>query len=283
MKLGIASIQRNRDPWIVEWLAFHMLVGFNRFFIYCHKCDDGMRETLLRLSHHYPITVYAIESGDKPQLAAYQHAWDTHSAEIDWMAFIDGDEFLFSPSHASMAEALSATLAEFGDQPLSALAAYWICYGSNGHEREPEGLIMENYPRHSDSAFGANRHIKSIVRGGQPVHCKGSHLFTTPHGTYDEQRRLMTSPLLQDAAMAPSYARFRINHYATQSHSYSRDVKQRMGAADRGPAILRPDGWFAAHDRNECDDGLARRFLPDLQRKVRELHAAMALGIGEVR
>ena len=31
MKISITSIQRNRNPWIVEWLAFHMLVGFNDF------------------------------------------------------------------------------------------------------------------------------------------------------------------------------------------------------------------------------------------------------------
>ena len=38
MKLGITTIQRNRGPWIVQWLAFHLMVGFDRFFFYAHKC-----------------------------------------------------------------------------------------------------------------------------------------------------------------------------------------------------------------------------------------------------
>ncbi|SFV09794.1 glycosyltransferase family 92 protein [Pseudoduganella namucuonensis] len=271
MRLAVTSIQRNRNPWIVEWLAFHMLVGFNRFFIYCHKTDDGMRETLVQLARHYPITVYALDSDDKPQLAAYQHAWNAHNADIDWMAFIDGDEFLFPTAHAGMAE----TLAEYENHPLSALGVYWVCYGSSGHATEPEGLVMENYPRHSDAAFGPNRHIKSIVRGGQPVHCVGSHIFATPNGTYDELLRPMTTPMLNDPGLAPSYGKFRINHYVTQSLEYFKTVKQGIGAADRDPAMVRPDAWFTGHDRNECDDGVSARFLEGLRRKVDELRSAM--------
>ena len=272
MQLGITSIQRNRQPWIVEWLAFHLLAGFNRFFMYCHKCDDGMDATLLKLARHYPITVYAMGEQDKPQLAAYQHAWDHHHAAVDWMAFIDGDEFLCAPRDATVAEALAA----YRDVPLSALAAYWICYGSNGHIADPGGLLTEQFPRHSEPGFGPNRHFKSIVRGGsQAVRCTGSHLFTTPHGTYDEQRRLMTAPLLQDPDMTPSWDRLRINHYVTQHYDYFKQVKQNIGAADRTPLIVRPDHWFSGHDRNECDDGVAGRYLPALRHKVAELHAVL--------
>jgi hypothetical protein len=273
MKLAIASIQRNRNPWIVEWLAFHLLVGFNRFYLYCHKCDDGMQDTLLKLAQHYPVTLHAVESDDKPQLMAYQHAWNNYNGAVDWMAFIDGDEFLFPPRHASMAQAL----ADYEGRQLSALAAYWICYGSSGHVDEPAGLVMENFRRHSAPSFEANRHFKSIVRGGQQVACVGSHLFATPHGTYDEQDRLLIQPRLNDPALAPSHERFRINHYVTQSYSYFKQVKQHIGAADRGADIVRPDEWFHGHDRNECDDGVAARFLEPLKQKVAELREALGV------
>jgi hypothetical protein len=272
MKLAITSIQRNRGPWIVEWLAFHMMVGFNQFYIYCHKCDDGQVETLLKLSQHYPIKVYGMESDDKPQLAAYQHAWAHHKQEVDWMAFIDGDEFLFSPSHANIGDAL----AEFAGHPLSALGVYWVCYGSSGHMTDPGGLIVEKFTRHSDYSFLPNRHIKSIVRGRQDIEIVGSHLFATPNGTYDEQLRLLESPLLQDPAQAPSHARLRINHYVTQSYDFFKKTKQNMGAADISPSAVRPDEWFHNHDRNECDDGMMYNFLIRLKLKVQELQAALA-------
>ena len=182
MKLGITSIQRNRNPWIVEWLAFHMMVGFNQFYIYSHKCTDGMTHTLLRLANHYPIVVHQLELENLPQLVAYQHSVNTYLNEVDWMAFIDGDEFLFSTQYSQVSEALVA----YEDKPLSALAAYWLCYGSSGHIDEPEGLIIQNYPRHSRRDFSPNRHIKSILRGREKATVYISHLFQTEQGTFDE-------------------------------------------------------------------------------------------------
>ena len=32
MEIGITSIQRDRNPYIVEWIAFHLCVGFNRLY-----------------------------------------------------------------------------------------------------------------------------------------------------------------------------------------------------------------------------------------------------------
>ena len=60
MDLAITSIQRNRGPWIMEWLAFHMVVGFNRFFLYAHQCDDDTVHLLLRLAQQYPIVLHQV-------------------------------------------------------------------------------------------------------------------------------------------------------------------------------------------------------------------------------
>jgi hypothetical protein len=258
--LAITSIQRNRGPWVVEWLAFHLLMGFNRFHIYCHRTDDGMDDTLVKLSKSYPITVHSI-AGERPQIAAYRHA-----------RAVDGDEFLFPTRHATMGEAL----ATFDGQPLSALAAYWCCYGSSGHVDEPtEGLVVANYPRHSNADFLPNRHVKSIVRGRQDgVDIQTSHVFTTPHGTFDDRLRPINHGWMK--GLPPSYDLFRINHYSVQSHQFFRETKQNIGAPDANPNLIRPDSWYHEYDRNECDDGVSWGFLVRLKLKVRELQAALA-------
>jgi hypothetical protein len=271
MKLGITSIQRNRGPWIVEWLAFHMLVGFNRFYVYAHKTDDGMTQTLLRLARHYPVTVHALDVHAQAQLLAYRHAWSAYGAEVDWMAFIDGDEFLFPTA----CEHIGQALAPYAAQPLSALGVYWMCYGGNGHVEEPQGLLLQNYPRHSGRDFLPNRHVKSVVRGGEAVDIRGSHLFHTPRGTFDELLRPLHHGFM--AELEPSYQALRINHYAVQSWEFFKATKQNMGAADGDPALVRPDSWYHQHDRNEHDDGISHNFLLRLKLKVRELQAALAV------
>jgi hypothetical protein len=272
MTIAITTIQRNRNPWIVEWLAFHLLAGYDQFFVYCHQTDDGMTETLERLAQHYPITLFTIETEDRPQLAAFGHALEYHLSQVNWMAFIDGDEFLFPTAQQTIGKAL----AEFEDHSFSALGVYWKCYGSNGHIQEPDGLILENYPGHSAPEFGPNRHIKSILRGGEKAETSWcSHFFETEKGTVDELLRPIHGPSLADPDQQPSYQHFRINHYVTQSHDYFRNTKQHIGAADRGTGIVRPDEWFTGHDRYDYDDGVAKRFLPALRDKVTEMERSI--------
>jgi predicted O-linked N-acetylglucosamine transferase (SPINDLY family) len=265
-KIAIASIQRDRGPWIVEWLAFHMLVGFNQFYIYSHKCVDDMTYKLQKLSQHYPIAVHEISSDDRPQLVCYQHAYNAYGSQVDWMAFIDGDEFLFPTSQMQIGD----TLAEYEDMDLSAIAAFWKCYGSSGHIIEPQGLIVENYPRHSSQNFPLNRHVKSIIKGRQEdVIASASHVFQTPRGTYDELLRPINHGLMKD--LEPSYEKFRINHYTTQSWEFFCNKKKNIGAADFDSNYVRPDDWYPRHDRNECDDGASYNFLVPLKLKVIEM------------
>ena len=265
MKIAITSIQRNRNPYIVEWIAFHLSVGFTQFYLYSHKTNDGMTETLLHLSKKYPVKVFQIDMEDSPQIAAYQHAWENFGKSVDWMAFIDGDEFLFPTQQGTMNDALQP----FNNLRLSALAVYWKCYGSNGHISDPKGLILEKYPCHSNEDFLPNRHIKSIVKGGEIVNPNRAHLFETKLGTFDEQLRPINNGIM--ANYVPSYDSFRINHYVTQSHEYYFTIKQNESAADLPSGNMRTTTFFNAHDRNEENDGITEKLLPALQEKYNEL------------
>ncbi len=270
MKLGVTSIQRNRGKWIVEWLAFHMLVGFEHFYIYAHKCSDDMTLQLLKLARRYDIKIHTLDDVERPQLVAYQHAYNAYGDTLDWMAFIDGDEFLHPTAQPHMAQALSA----FDACPASAIAVYWKCYGANGHLHDPNGLVLEDYPRHSAPDFMPNRHVKSIVRGRQSLDVHGAHVFGTAHGTADELLRPIHQGWARDHE--PSYAQLRINHYAVQSHEFFKATKQTIGAADGNAQLIRPDSWFFDYDRNECDDGQSYRFLIPLKLKVQELRNVIA-------
>jgi hypothetical protein len=269
MKLGITTIQRNRAPWIVQWLAFHMLVGFEHFFFYAHKCTDDTINILSKLARDYKIIIRLVaDDMEKPQLISYNHSLYTYGPTVDWMAFIDGDEFLFPTRQKSMTQAL----AEYNERDMSALGVYWMCYGSSGRMKEPEGLLLENFPRHSSRDFHANKHIKSIVKGREEISTVGSHFFDTSRGTFDELMRPISKGFTD---YEPSYEAFRINHYAVQSFEYLMEIKGPMGEADGSPNAVRGIEHFLTHDRNECDDGVSYNFIVPLKLKMRELQAVI--------
>ena len=37
---------KNEGPYILEWLAYHRIVGFEDFLIYTNDCEDGTTEIL---------------------------------------------------------------------------------------------------------------------------------------------------------------------------------------------------------------------------------------------
>ena len=96
MKLGITAIIRDSAPWVAEWVAFHSVVGFEKFYIYLHKCKDRTGEQFESLKRNLDITIHKVPDDLKnAQIAAYNHAYAEYNHAVDWMAFIDRDEFLY--------------------------------------------------------------------------------------------------------------------------------------------------------------------------------------------
>jgi len=268
MKLGITTIQRGRAAYLLEWIAFHQVVGFERFIIYTHGADreqEALLDCLARIDSSISSYRWDRVSG-RPQLQAYRHSWQFHGQEVDAMAFIDGDEFLYSPD-GDLRDAVSRLLIP----EASALGVFWMIFGSSGHLEEPDGLLIEQFTRHAESDFSANRHVKTILRSGEDARFFHSHLFVTPKGTVDELGRRIEAPLV--SAYAPSHKHVCINHYVTQSRAYFLQIKRKMGQVDLSPERRheRSEEWFRAHDRNECASGSVLKLVLPTKLRMDEL------------
>lgn len=266
MKLGICTIQRDRAKWLTEWVVFHHLVGFTHFYIYLHKCHDNSNQVVANLQKHFNIQCFEVaDDTDRPQLVSYHHAYQEYGHEIDWMAFIDGDEFLYP----STADHIGDVLEKFNYQKMSALAVYWQCFGSSGHIQDPNGLIIEDYLYRANLNFDGNRHVKSIVRGRQGIHCYpglNAHLFNSIYGTYDEIMRPIDKGLME--SLMPSYQDIRINHYVCQSYEYFKKFKQNSGAADAGAGSIRSEEWWENVNRNDEISFDILRFSEKIKQKM---------------
>ena len=265
MQLGITTIQRDRAPWIKEWVAFHYLVGFRKFYIFLHNSSDNTNEILTNLKKNFDIKIFTVDPDlVAPQLKCYQDSYTKFGGEVDWMAFIDSDEFLFPTEDSSMEIALN----KFSSEKISALGVYWSCFGSSGYIEEPKGLIIENYKYRAGPGYTNDRHIKSIVRGGQgkPVKVSDPHFFKTPLGTYDENLRPITYGWTD---FEPTYEKFRINHYATQSRSHFLNFKSKYKTPDGGDT--RGEWFWEEHDRNEVFDNSMDKFIEPLKNILKSM------------
>jgi hypothetical protein len=258
LKLGLTAILCDRGPYIKEWVAFHYLVGFRKFYLYTHRCKDNTIEIINDLKSIFDIKSFNVSESTKfAQYEAYRHAYLEHNHEIDWMAFIDGDEFLFSPDSAD----LQTPLEKFSYERLSALGVYWVCYGSSNHIEEPSGLMIENFNYRAALDFHKNKHIKSLVIGrqGATVRINNPHYFETQYGTFDELMRPVSWGISEHA---PTHKFFRINHYVTQSYNYYLEKKSQYDRPDIG--IKRDSNYWEEHNKNDVRDDSMEKFIKPL-------------------
>ena len=111
-------------------------------------------------------------SADEP---FYEHCLETRKEESRWIAVLDLDEFLFSPTKTTVRD----ILAEFEDAP--GVVVNWAVFGPSEHGTRQEGLVIENYMRRTDDpAF--NHMVKSIVDPRRVESAPGPHFFTYMDG-----------------------------------------------------------------------------------------------------
>ena len=164
LRLAIGAIFKNEGPYILEWVAYHRVLGIDRFFVADNASDDGSTELLAALDRagildHIP---FPGTPGQPPQLPAYAEILRRHGEAADWIAFIDADEFLLPAPPLTSLRPVLATLD--GLPGVRAVAVNWAAYGSAGAARAGSGLVIARFPARAPRDTLLNRHYKTILR-----------------------------------------------------------------------------------------------------------------------
>jgi hypothetical protein len=208
--LTVAAIYRNEAPYLREWIEFHRLVGVERFFLYNNESTDDHIKVLAPYIEQ-GIVVHEDFPGFPPQLLCYQHCIDTHRDDARWMAFIDVDEFLYSPTSRPLPEILRDY------EQYNGVAVNCVVFGTSGHETPPPGLVIENYTRRLGLERPRTKTVKAVVnpanveRVGHSAHY---FIYYDRERAVDELRRVVRG---QSSEAPPSMELLRINHYFTRS------------------------------------------------------------------
>ncbi len=92
--LAIVAILKNEGPYLKEWLDYHLLAGVDHFYLYDNESPDNQAEVAkpyveAGLVDYFPLP------GKSMQFVAYNDAVKRFKFQCRYMAFIDGDEFIF--------------------------------------------------------------------------------------------------------------------------------------------------------------------------------------------
>ena len=118
--LALAAIFRDENPYLREWLEYHLLAGVSHFFLYDNDGGDEAAALLRPYEEAGLVTRHpwlhldgtgrdgpTPWGGRNKNHAAYAHAARTHRGQVDWLMKIDLDEFLVPRRGDSLREALS--------------------------------------------------------------------------------------------------------------------------------------------------------------------------------
>jgi hypothetical protein len=256
--LSVCAIYKDEASYLHEWVEFHRLVGVERFFLYDNRSTDEHLELLGPYLEQGVVTVrdWPAHPGQMP---AYRDCIERHRDDSRWIAFIDVDEFLFSPTGQPVSEILT----EYEQWP--GLVVNRPAFGPSGHSTRPQGLVIENYVWRAP----AGNTIKSVVDPSRVVDCKTPHSFVYADGVLpvNEHKQPVDGFRTQDA----SIERLRVNHYHTKSEQEWRDKFTRP-RADTGE-LRKVTGLGPRTYRGKVHDDSITIYVPALRERLMRVDA----------
>lgn len=153
-KSVVCAIVKDEQRFVREWVEWYLNNGFDKLYIYEDYTSTSHEEQLqdyiasgkVELTPLKNTTIKISDyTGTNVQKTLYLWFLDQCQQGIidaDWVGFFDVDEFIdFEPGWnlQKLEESLK-------DEPGVLLS--WVMYGANGHEKRPDGSVVDNYTSH---------------------------------------------------------------------------------------------------------------------------------------
>jgi glycosyltransferase involved in cell wall biosynthesis len=267
-RLAIVACLKNEGEDLVEWLCFHRQVGVSDFVIYDNMSTDATRRILESVPFKDAIRVHAIES-PYPQRDAFADALVRYRGTLDWVAFLDGDEFLVPLNDKAT---LLWKLRQFDRTGVTGFGINWRVFGSSGHLTRPSGLLTESFTRRAPDKTKPNAHVKSLVKIGKVEEMVTQHYFRVA-GKYLLDSRLEPAADFKGVSPSITYKQgFAIHHYIVKSREQClrKIARGRPRPASAGEKF-RPVSYFDSYDRNEVEDFRAAEIIAPIRDEVLRL------------
>ncbi|MGJ8584137.1 MAG: glycosyltransferase family 2 protein [Marinosulfonomonas sp.] len=220
----VVTAMKNEGPYILEWIAYHRLIGFNQFLVYTNDCSDGTDDILDRM-HEMSLLIHErnIVLRRGPQKSALKAA-KAHpiTQTADWVYVADIDEFLNIKIGDGHVNDLLDALPNADVIPVT-----WRLFSHDDKTEFVDELVIDQF---KDAELGLDkggqrgRFVKSLFRNEDTIQRFGTHgpilangdqtsiNWITPDGRLLTEKDNLTQPRRKFG-----YEVAQINHYATRS------------------------------------------------------------------
>ncbi|WP_166418600.1 glycosyltransferase family 2 protein [Cochlodiniinecator piscidefendens] len=261
--VGVTTM-KNEGPYILDWVAYHMWLGFTHFLVYTNDCSDGTDEILDRLERRGLVTRIDnpanIDAGERPQRIALAMAQEhpVIQAADAYMVF-DVDEYInIHTPEGTIRSLMDAT----GNPELIAMT--WRFFGCSGVTEFADVPVPMQFANCAPQLVRVPHHnwgFKTFARFPSTYSKFGIHRplkptsKTMPHwvnGSGDPMPDRYLEDGWRSSLESWGYGLVTLNHYSIRSlDSYL--VKRDRGRTNH---INREQGveYWNVHNRNDQED-----------------------------
>jgi hypothetical protein len=222
--VAIATIVKDEESYIDEWLAFHQAVGVRHFIVYDNGSTDRTVGTIKARLRADELTLMPwagrmvdANNGSQlnNQLLALDHAISNFGPAFRWMALIDVDEFLLPKRGSTIEEALKAV------DGFPNVSLPWHMFGPGGHKVKPQGGLLRNYVYRAKDPISQKKNatnFKCIVDPCEVTEVSVHQFETRQYGdkTCNDVGRISSRKSRKMPAFYSS-ENLQLNHYYTKS------------------------------------------------------------------
>lgn len=267
------SMMKDEGPYLIEWVAHHLAVGFTDLVVYTNDCSDGTDDMLIRLEDlglaHHRRNV--IPEGLRPQPSALNHAQDEPVVQgSDWVMVFDADEFL---SIRYGDGTLDDLIAAARVQDANGIVVTWRIFGSGGVVDWSRAPVTEQYLMAAPTTWNKGWGVKTLFTFDADYWKLGIHRPKMKNRHIDTAFPDTVKWLNGSGRVMEDYFKFRgwrsitrtvgydwvqLNHYAVKSvDSYA--IRKMRGNVNNKKDKYNSDYW-SLQDRNEDRDETMLRY-----------------------
>ncbi|MEC4804816.1 MAG: glycosyltransferase family 92 protein [Jaaginema sp. PMC 1079.18] len=214
--LVFATNFKAENPYLIEWLDYHLLVGVDHFYLYDQDGSNEAQELLkpyeqAGLVTRHPWTHFDGTKYDRPTKfyqknknhLAFSHCATHYRHQFSWVMKIDVDEFLYPLNTRHNVIPYLKTL---NRDRIKGISVPRFNFSSQGHYHKPPGLVIESY-NFREATASNHKDIANSLFLTDNKYCYSAHWWH--YQPFKIGKILRADPVTE----------LRINHYYTKSYS----------------------------------------------------------------